>query len=52
MSKRPIGRLKPRWEDDVMVDIRSLNLNDWKTVAQNRDRWKEAVKRARTLYKL
>ena len=26
MSKRPIGRPKTRWEDDVLEDIRSMNV--------------------------
>jgi hypothetical protein len=30
MSKRPIGRPKTRWEDDVLGDIRKLNVNKWK----------------------
>jgi len=37
MSKRPIGRLKTRWEDDVLEDIKSINISNWKKVAQNRD---------------
>jgi hypothetical protein len=40
MSKRPIGRPKTRWEDDVLGDIRSLGINSCKKVAQDRDRWK------------
>jgi hypothetical protein len=47
MSKRPIGRPKTRWEDDMLGDIRRLNVNNWKKVAQDRDRWKEVVERAR-----
>ena len=26
MSKRPIGRPKARWEDDVSEDIKSINI--------------------------
>jgi hypothetical protein len=52
MSKWPIGRPKTRWEDNVLGDIRSLNVNNWKKVAQDRDEWKEVVERARTLYRL
>ena len=26
MSKRPIGRTKTRWEDDVLEDVRSMNV--------------------------
>jgi len=52
MSKRPIGRPKTRWEDDVLEDIRSMNVLIWKKVAQNRDSWKKAVEQARTFYRL
>ena len=51
-SKRPIGRPKTRWEDDVLEDIRSMNVGNWKKVAQNRDSWKKAVEQARTLHRL
>ena len=36
LSKRPITRPKIRWEDDVLEDIRSMNVRNWKNVAQNR----------------
>jgi hypothetical protein len=52
MSKQPIGRPKTHWEDNVLGDIRSLNVNNWKKVAQDRDRWKKVVERARTLHRL
>ena len=52
MSKRPIGRPKTRWENDVLEDIRNMNVHNWKKRAQNRDRWKKAVEQARTLYSL
>jgi hypothetical protein len=42
MSKRPIGRPKTRWEDDVLEDIKSMNVRNWKKV----------VEQARNLYRL
>ena len=50
--KRPIGRTKTRWENDVLEDIRNMNVHNWKKMAQNRDNWKKAVEQARTLYRL
>jgi len=50
-SKRPIGRTKTRWEDDVLEDIRSMNVSSWKK-AQDRDSWKKTVEQARTLHRL
>ena len=52
MSKKPIGRPKIRWEDDVLEDIKSMNVSNWKNVAQNRDRWKKVPEQARTLNRL
>jgi len=52
MSKRPIGRYKTRLEDDVLEDIKNMNVRDWKKVVQNRDSWKKVVELARTLYRL
>jgi hypothetical protein len=28
MSKRPMGRLKTRWEDDVLEDVESMNIRN------------------------
>ena len=48
MSTRPIGRpKKKRWEDDVLEDIKSINISNWKKVAQNRDSWKKVIEQAR-----
>jgi len=49
MSKRPIGRPKTRCEDDVLEDIKSMNVRNWKKEAQNRDSWRKVVEQARTL---
>ena len=43
MSKRSTGRPKTRWEDDVLEDIKSINICNWKKVVQNRDSWKKVV---------
>jgi len=50
MCKIPIGRPKTCWEDDVWKDIKSINISNWKKVAQNRNSWKKVVEQARTLY--
>jgi hypothetical protein len=52
MSKRPIGRPKLRWEDDVSEDIKSMNLRNWRNVAQDRERWKKIIEQAKTLNRL
>jgi len=52
MPKRPTGRPKTRWQDDVLEDIMSINISNWKKVAQNRDSLKKLVEQARNLYRL
>ena len=37
LPKRPTGRPKTRWEDDVLEDIKGINIRNWKKVAQNRE---------------
>jgi hypothetical protein len=45
------GRPKTRWEDDIKKDIRKLKVPNWRTLVQDRRRWKELVEKAKTLYK-
>ena len=49
ISRRPIGRPKIRWVDNVRKDIQKLKVPNWKTLAQNRGRRKKMVERAKTL---
>jgi len=50
ISKRPMGRPKIRWEDDVKNDIQRLKLPKWNNLVQDRRRWKEVVGKAKTLH--
>jgi hypothetical protein len=36
----------------ILEDIKSINIRNWKKVAQDRDSWKKVVQQARTLYRL
>ena len=49
ISRRPIGRPKILWGDDVRKDIQKIRVQNWKTLAQDRRRWKELVEKAKTL---
>ena len=52
MSKRLKGRPKLHWEDDVSEDIKAMNLQNWRNLAQDRERWKKVVEQAKTLNRL
>jgi hypothetical protein len=43
IAERPTGRLKLRWEEDVLEDIKNMNVHNWKKVAQDRERWKKVA---------
>ena len=50
VGKRPLGRPRTRWEDEVKRIARELEVEEeWKVVAQNRDRWRQLVKAAHDL---
>ena len=44
-GKRPLGRLRRRWEDNVKVDLQEVGcgLMDWIELAQDRDRCRPLV---------
>jgi hypothetical protein len=40
-GRRPLGRLRRRWEDGIRMDLRETGLGgvDWIRLAQDRYRW-------------
>jgi len=44
-GKRPLGRPKLRWEDNIKMDIQEVGCGDmdWIELAQDRDRWRALV---------
>jgi hypothetical protein len=45
-GKRPLGRHRYRWEDNIRMDVRELGqkIVDWIHVAQHRDQWRSFLK--------
>ena len=43
--KRPLGRARRRWEDNIKVDLQEVGegCGDWMELAQDRDRWRVLV---------
>ncbi|KAJ4427899.1 hypothetical protein ANN_23907 [Periplaneta americana] len=50
-GKRPLGRPKRRWEDNIKMDLREVGYDgrDWINLAQDRDRWRAYVRAAMNL---
>jgi hypothetical protein len=51
ISRRPTGRPKKRWENNVRKNIQKSKVPNWKTLVQDRKRWKELFEKAKTLHK-
>jgi len=44
-GKRPLGRPRRRWEDNIEMDLQEVECGgmDWMELAQDRDRWRALV---------
>ena len=44
-GKRPLGRPRRRWKDNIKLDLREVGCGgmDWIELAQDRDRWRAVV---------
>jgi hypothetical protein len=44
-GKRPLGRPKRRWVDNIKMDLREIGWDgvDWMDMAQDRDQWRAFV---------
>jgi hypothetical protein len=44
-GKRPLGRPRPRWEDNIKMDLQEVgeSCGDWMELAQDRDGWRALV---------
>ena len=43
-GKRPFGRPRRRWEDNIKMDLREVGGGgDWMELAQDRNRWRALV---------
>jgi len=45
-GKRPMGRLRRRWEDNIRMDLQEVRgtCGDWMELAQDRGRWQALVR--------
>jgi hypothetical protein len=50
-GKRPLGRPRRRWEDNIRMDIQEVGCGDmdWIGLAQDRDRWRAILNVAMNL---
>ena len=48
VGKRPLGRPKSRWEDNIRMDLKEIGINtkNWVDLTQDRDYWRALVNAA------
>jgi len=51
-GKRPLGRPRRRWEDNIKMDFQEMGCGGmgWIDVAQDRDRWQAIVNGVMSLW--
>ena len=50
-GKRPLGRPRRRWEDNIKMDLRDVGEGGvWMELAQDRDRWRALVNTVMNLH--
>jgi hypothetical protein len=51
-GKRPLGRPRHRWEDNIRMDLQEVGCGgmDWIGLAQDRDRWRALVNAVKNLW--
>jgi hypothetical protein len=50
-GKRPLGRPRRRWEDNIKIDVQGVggSHGDWMELAQDRDGWRALVSTVKNL---
>jgi hypothetical protein len=50
-GKRPLGRPRRRWEDNIKMDVQEVGggSGDWMELAQDRDGWRALVSTVKNL---
>jgi hypothetical protein len=51
-GKRPLGRPRRRWQDNIKIDLREMGINgaNWIELAQYRVRWRDFVNTVMNLW--
>jgi len=48
MGIRPAGRPRQRWQEEVMEDLKKLEVKNWKEAAKDRRTWRDVAEKAKT----
>ena len=48
MGTRPVGKSRQRWQEDVMEDLKKLQVKNWKKATKDRRIWRDLAEKAKT----
>jgi len=48
MRTRPVGRPRQRWHENVMEDLKMLEVKNWKETVKDRRTWRDLAEKAKT----
>jgi hypothetical protein len=48
MGTRPIGTPRQRWQEDVMKDLKTLKVKNWKETAKDIRTWRDLTEKVKT----
>jgi hypothetical protein len=48
MGTRRVGKPRQRWQQDVMEDLKKLNVKNWKEVGKDKRTWRDLAEKAKT----
>jgi hypothetical protein len=48
MGIRPLGRPRQRWQEDVMEDLKKLEVKNYKETAKDRRTWRDLAEKAKS----
>jgi hypothetical protein len=51
-GKKPVGRQRRRWVDNIKMDLRAIGLGDmdWIVLAEDRDQWRAVMNTVMNLW--
>ena len=48
MRTRPVRKPRQRWQEDVMEDLKNLEVKNWKEAAKDKRTWRDLAEKAKT----
>jgi len=48
MGTRPVGKPRQRWQEDVLEDLKKLEVKNWKKEVKDRRTWRDLAEKTKT----